>query len=537
MGNPAFTHLTGYSADESLGQTMRILKSGRQGDEFYRQLWKTVLAGEVWTGELVNRRKDGSLYTDDTTITPVRDANGNLTHFVTIKQDATGRRRAEQALEERTVYLNTLFEISPLGIVVLDAQGHIQMSNSKFEKLFLYSRGEIQGAKLDDILVPPELASEARSLSALCLGGGGAYATTRRRRKNGALVDVEIFGVPLVIEGDLRGVLALYQDITDRMRAESDLVRYAEDLEVSKAAQEEHAHELARLVEEFAHERDLLGTVMDNLPDFIFYKDRQSRLLRANRAHAKMLGLSDTREAVGKTDFDFFPEEDAEIYFRDEQQVFETGQPLIGRIERVRQPDGQYRGFSTSKVPVGDAQGCVTGLVGIGRDITERMEAEEKIRESEEKYRSLVSNIPDVIWTVGADMRFAFISPNIERVSGFQLEEIYRRGAAAFVESIHPEDVGRVSKALEALFLKGEPYDVECRVRRKDGEWIWVHDRAVATYEKNGMRYADGLLSDITSSKQAEETLRASEEELSRTVRECQRYRVYHRPGYTDDLA
>ena len=90
------------------------------------------------------------------------------------------------------------------------------------------------------------------------------------------------------------------------------------------------------------------------------------------------------------------------------------------RIERVRQPDGQYRWFSTSKVPIRDAQGRVTGLVGIGRDMTERMEAEEKIRESEEKYRSLVSNIPDVIWTIGADMRFAFISPNIERVSGFK---------------------------------------------------------------------------------------------------------------------
>ena len=65
---------------------------------------------------------------------------------------------------------------------------------------------------------------------------------------------------------------------------------------------------------------------------------------------------------------------------------------------------------------------------------------------------------------------------------------------------------------MEALFARGEPYDVECRVRRKDGEWIWVHDRAVATYEKNGVLYADGVLSDITPSKRAEETLRASEE-------------------------
>ncbi len=90
-------------------------------------------------------------------------------------------------------------------------------------------------------LVPTELAAEAKSLTNWCLGGAGAYATSRRRRKDGSLVDVEIFGVPLVIDGELRGYLALYQDITERKRAEADLVKYAEDLEVSKAAQEEHA--------------------------------------------------------------------------------------------------------------------------------------------------------------------------------------------------------------------------------------------------------------------------------------------------------
>ena len=386
------------------------------------------------------------------------------------------------------------------------------MSNSMFEKLFLYSRQEIMGAKLDDILVPPELAAEARTLTALCLGGGGAQATSRRRRKDGTLVDTEIYGVPLVIDGELRGYLGLYQDITERKRAEADLVRYAEDLEVSKAAQEEHAQQLARLVEQLAQERDLLGTLMDTLPDNIYFKDRQSRFLRTNPATAKVLGLSDPRQAVGKTDFDFFPEEDAKAYFSDEQQVIETGQPLIGRIEKVRQPDGQYRWYSTSTVPIRDTQGRVTGLVGITRDMTERMQAEEKIRESEAKYRSLVSNIPDVVWTIDSEMRIAFLSPNIERLSGFSLEEHRRSGGGLFLENIHPEDIGKVKEGMEALFARSEPYDVECRMRRKDGEWIWVHDRAVAAYEKDGVRYADGLLTDISPSKRAEDTLRASEE-------------------------
>ena len=97
--NPAFTRLTGYSGGEILGQTLRVLKSGEQGSDFYHNLWQTILSGEVWQGELVNQRKDGTLYTDDTTITPVRDVSGALTHFVAIKQDVTERRRSEQALQ------------------------------------------------------------------------------------------------------------------------------------------------------------------------------------------------------------------------------------------------------------------------------------------------------------------------------------------------------------------------------------------------------------------------------------------------------
>lgn len=510
--NRAFAHLTGYSSEEVLGRTMRVLKSGQQAPAFYANLWQTLLSGEVWQGEIVNRRKDGTLYTDDTTITPVRDADGTVTHFVAIKQDVTERRREKQALLERTVYLNSLFDISPVGIVVLDTNGRIQMANSTFERLFLYSRQEIIGAGLDDLIVPPEFAAEAKTLTALCLGGGGAQATSQRRRKDGSLVDTEIYGVPLVIDAELRGYLGLYQDITTRKRAEADLIRYAEDLEISKAAQEEHARELARLVEELAQERDLLGTVMDNLPDCIFYKDRQSRFLRANPPLARMLGLNDPREAVGKTDFDFFPAEEARAYLSDEQRVIETGEALIGRAEKVRQPDGQYRWYATSTVPIRDNHGRVLGLVGISRDMTESMEAEKKIRESEAKYRSLIANIPDVIWTADSELQFAFISTNVERLSGFSLDEVYRTGARLFLQNVHPDDVGKVTNGMGALFARGEPYDVEFRVRRKDGEWIWIHDRAVATYEINGVRYADGLLSDITLSKRAEETLRASEE-------------------------
>ncbi|CAG0935821.1 Signal transduction histidine-protein kinase/phosphatase DegS [Thermoflexales bacterium] len=96
--NPAFTQITGYEAEEVLGQSLRLLNSGHQSADFYRQLWTTILAGEVWRGELTNRRKDGRLYSEEQTIAPVLDEQREITHFIAIKRDITARKQAEERL-------------------------------------------------------------------------------------------------------------------------------------------------------------------------------------------------------------------------------------------------------------------------------------------------------------------------------------------------------------------------------------------------------------------------------------------------------
>ena len=98
--NTAFTQLTGYAAAEAVGQNARLLKSGKQDAAFYARLWTTVLAGEVWHGELTNQRKDGTCYTEEMTITPVRDAQGQVNRFIAIKQDVTARHDLEESLRQ-----------------------------------------------------------------------------------------------------------------------------------------------------------------------------------------------------------------------------------------------------------------------------------------------------------------------------------------------------------------------------------------------------------------------------------------------------
>jgi PAS domain S-box-containing protein len=98
--NPAFTTLTGYRAEEIIGQTLRALKSGTHDRQFYARLWETILAGRVWQGEMINRRRDGTLYTESQTITPVRDGQGAIAHFVAVKQDITEQKLLEDELRQ-----------------------------------------------------------------------------------------------------------------------------------------------------------------------------------------------------------------------------------------------------------------------------------------------------------------------------------------------------------------------------------------------------------------------------------------------------
>ena len=145
---------------------------------------------------------------------------------------------------------------------------------------------------------------------------------------------------------------------------------------------------------------------------------------------------------------------------------------------------------------------------------------EKTLRESEAKYRSLVSHIPDVIWTTDKDMRIVFVSQNVEAISGYTPDEEYEMGQwSSWFDRVHPDDFERVEAVYKALIEERQPYNTEYRFKRRDGKWIWVYDRAVATYEKNGIKYADGLLSDITERKQAEEETKKLKEKYESVIK------------------
>ncbi len=167
-------------------------------------------------------------------------------------------------------------------------------------------------------------------------------------------------------------------------RLTRELATVREELEREKAARQHAEDSLAASEAALERQRHLLHTLMDNLPDYIYIKDTQSRFLLTNPAHLTILGAASLEEAIGKTDFAFFSQELAEQYYADEQAVIRSGRPLLNRVERTVAPSGEPRWVLTVKAPVRDNRGMVVGLVGISRDITALKQAEEALERAKE---------------------------------------------------------------------------------------------------------------------------------------------------------
>jgi len=247
--------------------------------------------------------------------------------------------------------------------------------------------------------------------------------------------------------------------------------------------------------------------MVESAHDAIFFKDLENRYIIVNDKTLEAFGLP-REQVVGKNDYEIMPhKEEAKKNIEDDQLVFKSGKPRE-ITKRMTGKNGKEYWFEAIKVPQFDNKGNIIGLVGIARDITQRKRMEESLRESEEKYRTLVTNIPDVTWTADSKGNTTFISPNVEKVYGYNAEEIYKEGERLWFGRIHPDELEKAKQAFDALFEKGIRLDIDYRIRRKDGNWIWVHAKSITTYEKDGVMYADGLFSDISERKQTEETMR-----------------------------
>jgi two-component system sensor histidine kinase/response regulator len=252
--------------------------------------------------------------------------------------------RAELALKHSEAFYHSLVETIPQNIFRKDLRGRFTFANSNFCRAVNRPPAEII-SKTDFDLFPPELAAKYQQDDRRVLEKKVPFtAIEQHQDSHGNTLYVRVIKSPLIdAHGEVTGVQGIFWDETERYKAEEAL----------------------------AYERELLRAMLDNIPDSIYFKDRNSRFLAVSHSLAVRLGLDDPAEAIGKMDSDFFDEAHAQEALQDERTILRTGQAIVAKTERELWLDGRERWVLTTKVPLKNSHGEITGTFGISKDITD----------------------------------------------------------------------------------------------------------------------------------------------------------------------
>jgi|GEM_PF-2910687 len=278
--------------------------------------------------------------------------------------------------------------------------------------------------------------------------------------------------------------------------------------------------ERKRAEQALSEERKLLRTLMDNLPDYIYLKDPQGRYLIDNAAHAKLLGVKSSEDVIGKTVFDFFPPEIASRFDKDDRALVERGEPLLNREEPSIDSLGGKRWLSTTKVPLFNDEGSISGIVGISRDVTEQKKAEERVRD-------VIARAECILWNAQVHdengvlrWKLNMLSPEpLRRWLGLNMSA--QSEGEVWSRQILPEHLAQMNKrSREALLSGASAYNQEFVILGVDGSPRWMAENVEVTHLSPGHWSLVGVVFDITDRKRIEEALRYSEERLRLLVQQ-----------------
>ncbi len=266
------------------------------------------------------------------------------------------------------------------GSLWLQADAGVLYANAPACGSLGYSQDELLAMKFWDF--NPDMGAQGwRAHWNRLKEAGSIRVNSRFQRKDGFIFPVDIRLDHAKLEGKER-CLALVRDISASQADEASL----------------------------AEERHLFEFLMDNVPDHIYFKDRQSRFIRISRAHAKLFGLTDAAQAVGKTDFDFFGGHHAAQAYKDEQGILQSGKPMMGVVEKETWADGRETWVATSKMPLSDSQGRTIGIFGISRNITKSKVAENALRASEEFNKRILESTSDGVCVLDLEGSMLYLS-------------------------------------------------------------------------------------------------------------------------------
>ncbi len=439
--------------------------------------------------------KDGTEIPIDDSGAIIKDKDGKILGTVLVFRDITERRKKEEVLQLHSAIMKNMAE----GVYLIRVDNEIIVyTNPRFEEMFGYNSGELIGKYVSMVNAPTDKSPEEtkQEIVGILRETGEWHGEVKNIKKDGTpfwcYANVSLFNHPEY--GKV--IVSVHLDITERKKAEEVL----------------------------HHERDLIQALLENHPDFIYFKDSEGRFQNISKRFCKFFGRS-MEDIIGKTALELFPEEVAKQFYSEDLQVIKTGIPLINKEENRA---GVW--VLTTKIPWFDKDGNIKGLFGISHDITERKKAEQKLRESEENYKKLsleseliLDNIPALLFYKDLDNHFIQVNKYLadahneskDVLKGKSLFDLYPKEEA---QAYWDDDLEVVKSGKVKLNIE-EPWETA------EGK-KWVNTSKIPIFDSSkNVTGILGISTDITKKKLAEDNLKQSEANYRRAYNRAEFYK------------
>lgn len=430
--NPKFTQVTGYTSEEVRGKTPRLLKSGKISPEVYKDLWETITAGGDWRGELCNKKKNGELYWDFAWISPIRNAEGRVTHYLGIQEDITERKLAQEAVTVNLALQRVRNEILSME------------KPEDWEKVALACRREldplVRFAGCSIILVnlqqrtgkayycPSPGKTEVRSYASIhplfistVASGHPAYRRTRAEIERGeerippginSVIDIPFASGTLAVNSTAENAFSEREIRILEQFAQvlSEAHRRLQDLQVIETERKQAEEAVQKNAES-------IRAIAAALPDLLFVLDEQGRYLEVLTSQENLL-YAETQKIKGHLMHEILPQEAADLFMEVVRKTIATSKPQV--VEYTLDVQEGTRYFEGRTAPLPEVPGERKAVVWVSRDITERKQAEEAAHQAQERLQHLVFSSPAVIYALGGgQFRLSYVSENLEQMAGW----------------------------------------------------------------------------------------------------------------------
>ena len=476
--NSALVKMLGYKSKDELivKEIIQIFQNPKERNRYHKKL---IEKERIKNEELILLKKDGSpIIVSETAIT-VKDKSGKILYFDGILEDITERKKVEKEFQLQKTYLEELFNSAPEAIVLHDHRDKIINVNDEFTRLFGYTREEAIGKPINRLLAPKGYEKEAAGFSSTVINGQRVSADSQRKRKDGRLINVSILGAPIFHDGKQIGVYAIYRDISERKKAE----------------------------EEILIQKTYLERLYNSAPEAIVLHGNNDLILNVNDEFTRMFGYT-PEEAIGKPINDLLASKEVEEEATEISAKVIRGEKIDLESKRKRK-DGTMIDVSILGAPI-IHNGSQIGDYAIYRDITERKIAEEELLIQKTYLEKLFNSAPEAIVWHDNDDTVINVNDEFTRTFGYTREEAIGR---PINELVAPEGLKDEAARLSANVVHGEIVEIETRRKRKDGSIIEVSILGAPIDYDGEQIGVYAIYRDITEKKRAEETrLRLREE-------------------------